>query len=80
MVNYDPKQPTLWRESVEKCVRVLNVKHMLEDPYVSLLKQAQHTEGEQNRDLEPRGSQESTVSESGRGPRVGSPSVVKREE
>ena len=47
VVNYDPKQPSLWRESVGKCVRVLNVKHMLEgcwesmedtnDPYASLL-------------------------------------------
>ena len=49
VVDYDPKQPNLWRESVGKCVRVLiiNVKHMLEgcwesmedtnDPYASLL-------------------------------------------
>ena len=50
------------------------------DPYASLLRQAQHTEREQNRDLEPRGSQESAVSERGRDPRAGSPSVVKREE
>ena len=36
VVNYDPKQPNLWRESVGKCVRVLNVKHMLEGCWESM--------------------------------------------